>query len=184
MGLRKGFDFDVLSRLSAASCQQSWANAQCCRLVYIATALPARSVATFICRRLISTATFPLCPRQPHPPESMDLVIRRSAHRKLKPHTSSSQLPVHLPISIQPVIHPTFLLLIENNLQYLTSIFLRPNPLSHDLNRVHHISEYRIMHRRQSTRAGSLLSLGGTAAVGAFWTGEDAAGGEDQDVAV
>jgi hypothetical protein len=40
------------------------------------------------------------------------------------------------------------------------------------------------MHRRQRTGTRSLLCLGGAAAVGAFGTREDAAGSEDQDVAV
>lgn len=40
------------------------------------------------------------------------------------------------------------------------------------------------MHGGQGARAGSLLRLRGSAAVGAFGTGKDAAGGEDQHVAV
>jgi hypothetical protein len=40
------------------------------------------------------------------------------------------------------------------------------------------------MYSSQSTRARSLLGLGGTAAVGSFGTGQDAAGGEDQDMAI
>lgn len=123
-------------------------------------------------------------PTSPHPPSSTDLVFRSSAHRKLKPHTPSSQLPVNLPISIKSVIHTTLLLLIENDFQHLTPVLLRPDSLSHNLNRIHHIRQDRIMHRCQSTRAGSFLGLGGTATVGSFGTGENAAGSEDEDVAV
>ncbi len=118
------------------------------------------------------------------PPDSTSLVIRRSAHGEFEPNTPSSQLPINLSISIQPVIHTAFLLLIENDLQHLTSIFLRPHPLSHDFNRVYHIGQDRIVHRRQGTRARSFLSLRGSAAVGAFGTGKDAAGSEDQDVSI
>ncbi len=40
------------------------------------------------------------------------------------------------------------------------------------------------MHGGQSAGAGSFLGLRGAAAVGSFGTGQDAAGGEDEDVAV
>ena len=40
------------------------------------------------------------------------------------------------------------------------------------------------MHGSEGSRAGTLLGLAGAGAVGAFWTGQDAAHGEDQDMAV
>ena len=40
------------------------------------------------------------------------------------------------------------------------------------------------MHGSQGSRAGTLLGLAGARAVGSFWAGENAAHGEDQDVAV
>jgi hypothetical protein len=113
-----------------------------------------------------------------------DLVIRRSTHRKLKAHTPSSQLSINLPISVQPVIHPTLLLLIKNDLQHFTSIFLGPNPLADNLNRIDDIGQDGIMHRSQGTGARSFLSLRGPATVGAFGTGENASGSEDENVAV
>jgi hypothetical protein len=40
------------------------------------------------------------------------------------------------------------------------------------------------MHRGQGTGTGSFLGLRGSTAVGAFGTGQDASGSEDEDVAV
>lgn len=112
------------------------------------------------------------------------LVFRRSTHWKLKAHTPPRQLSVDLPIGVKPIIHTALLLLIKNNLQHLTPVLLRPDPLAHNLDRVHHIGQDRVVHGGQGARAGSFLGLRCAAAVGAFGTWEDAAGGEDEDMAV
>ena len=79
---------------------------------------------------------------------SIELIFRGRAHRKLEPHPPSGQFPVNLPISVEPIIHTTLLLFIKDDLQHFTPIFLRSYSLSHDLHRVHHICQNRIMHRR------------------------------------
>jgi hypothetical protein len=107
-----------------------------------------------------------------------------TAHWKLKPNTSARQLPVHLRIRIQPIVNSTSLLLVQHNLHHFASVLLCARPLAHNLNWVDNIRQDRIMDGGQGTRSGSFLGLAGAGAVGALWAREDAARGEDEDVAV
>jgi hypothetical protein len=111
-------------------------------------------------------------------------ILRRTAHWELKPYTPPRQLLVHLPIRIESVIHTAPLLLIQHDLQHLAPVLLRPDPLPHNLDWVHHIRQNRLMDGRECSRARTLLGLVRAAAVGAFGAREDAAGCEDEDMAV
>ena len=112
------------------------------------------------------------------------LVIRTAAQRELKAANPTGQFPIHLRVSVQSVVYTTTLLLIQHNLQHLTSILLGPQSLANNLNRVDHISEDSVVHGSEGSRAGTLLGLACAGAVGALWAGQDAAAGEEEDMAV
>jgi len=123
--------------------------------------------------RLPCSKTFP-----PH------LVLNSSTLRELKVNTTTRQLLVHLGVSIESVVHTTLLLLIEHNLQDLASILLGAQSLADNLDGVDEVGEDGIVDGGQGSGAGALLRERGARAVGALGAGENAARGEDQDVAV
>lgn len=112
------------------------------------------------------------------------LVFSRSPQRELKPDPLPRQLSIHLRVSIKPIINPSPLLLIQHHFQHLTPILPRPRPLPHNLNRVHHVSQNRIVHGGQGAAVRAFLGLRGTRAVGTFGPRENTARGEEEDVAV
>lgn len=115
---------------------------------------------------------------------SHPLVLNCSTLGELKVNTTTSQLLIHLGVSIESVIHTTLLLLIEHNLQDLASILLGAQSLAHNFDGVDEISEYGVVDGSESSGTGTFLSEGGARAVGSLGTGENTARGEDQDVAV
>jgi len=82
------------------------------------------------------------------------------------------------------VINTSLLLLIEDDLQDLAAIFLGAETLANDLNGVDEVGEDSVVDGGKCSGTGSLLSLRSTGAVGALWAGENAARGEEEDVAV
>jgi hypothetical protein len=112
------------------------------------------------------------------------LVLNSSTLRKLEVNTTTSQLFVHLGVSIESVIHTTLLLLIKNNLQDLASVLLGAQSLANDLDGIDEVREDGVVDGSESSGTGTLLGEGGARTVGALGPGEDAARGEDQDVAV
>jgi hypothetical protein len=82
------------------------------------------------------------------------------------------------------VINTTLLLLIEDNLQDLAAIFLGAKTLANDLHWVDEVGEDGVVDGGQCSRTGSLLGERGAGSVAALRAGENAAGGEDQDVTV
>lgn len=82
------------------------------------------------------------------------------------------------------MVDGVLLLLVEDDLEDLAAILLGAEALADDLDGVDEVVEDGVVDGRQGSGTGSLLGLGGARAVGALGTGEDAARGEDQDVAV
>jgi hypothetical protein len=111
-------------------------------------------------------------------------ILWRTTHREFKHHTPPRQLLIHLPIRIQSVINTTSLLLIQYNLQQFTPVLLCPNSLSHNLNRVHHIRQDRIVNSSKGSGARTFLGLVRTAAVGTLGPRENTAGREDEHMAI
>lgn len=112
------------------------------------------------------------------------LVLSSSALGELKANTTASQLLVDLRVGIKSVVNTSLLLLIENNLQDLATVFLGAETLADNLNGVDEIVEDGIVDCSECSGAGALLSEGCTGAVGSLWAGEDTARGEDQDMAI
>ncbi len=112
------------------------------------------------------------------------LILRRSSNGKLKPHPFPGQLSVHFGVRIEPVIHPSPLLLIQDDLQHFTPILARPRTLADDFHGVHDILEESVVHGGQGAGMGTFLGLRGARTGRTFGPREDAAGGEDEDVAL
>jgi hypothetical protein len=87
------------------------------------------------------------------------LVLNSTTLRELKVNTTTRQLLVHFRVRIESVINTTLLLLIEHHLQDLASILLGAQSLADNLNGENEVGEDRVV-------------------------GQNAARGEDQDVAV
>ena len=82
------------------------------------------------------------------------------------------------------MVDATTLLLVQDDLEQLTAVLLRPDALADDLDGVDEVSEDGLVDSGQSARTGALLLLGGARVDGALGAGEDAAGSDEEDVAV
>lgn len=113
----------------------------------------------------------------------MPLVLGASL-REFEVNTATSQLSVNLGVSVESVVNASFLLLVEDDLQKLATIFLGADALAGNLDGVDEVGEDSIMDGGECPGTGTLLSLRCARAVGALGTGENAARGEEEDVAV
>lgn len=119
-----------------------------------------------------------------HVVKSRRLVLSSTSLRELKGHTTASQLAVDLRVGVQAVVDTTALLLVENDLESLGTILLGAQTLADNLDGEDKIGQDGVVDSGQGTRARALLSGGVARAGGALGAGENAARGEDQDVAV
>ena len=103
---------------------------------------------------------------------------------ELEDDTPAGQPPVDLGVGIEPVVNTTTLLLVEDDLEGLGAVLLGAETLADDLDGVDEIGQDGIVDSSEGARTGALLLLGVAGAGGALGAGEDAARGEDQDVAV
>lgn len=104
--------------------------------------------------------------------------------RELKVDVLARQSLVHLSIRIQSVVNRSPLLLIKNNLQDLAVVLLGAETLTDNLDGVDKVGEDGVVHGGEGAAARTLLGLVGAAAVGSLGAGENAAGGDEEDVAV
>ena len=107
-----------------------------------------------------------------------------TALRELEVDTFASQTLVDLAVGVESVVHTTPLLLVEHDLEDLAAVLPSAHTLADNLNRVDEIREDGIVDGGECARARALLGLRGAAAVAALGARQDAAGGNDQDVAV
>ena len=111
------------------------------------------------------------------------LVLRRTLW-KFKVHALARQTLVDLAVGIEPVVDTASLLLVEDALEDLAAVLTRASALADDLNGIDEIGEDSIVDCSECARARTLLRLRCAAAVAALWARQDAAGGDDEDVAV
>jgi hypothetical protein len=104
--------------------------------------------------------------------------------RELETHSTTGQALVDLGVGVESVVDGVLLLLVEDNLQDLAAVLLGAEALADDLDGVDEVVEDGVVDSGQGSGAGSLLREGGARAVGALGTGQDAARGEDDDMAV
>lgn len=112
------------------------------------------------------------------------LVLGASGLGELKGDTAAGQLAVDLGVGVQAVVDATALLLVEDNLEGLGAVLLGAEALADDLDGVDEVGQDGVVDGGQCAGAGALLLLGVARAGGSLGAGQDAARGEDQDVAV
>jgi hypothetical protein len=103
---------------------------------------------------------------------------------ELKGDVAAGKTAVDLSIGVDTVVDASTLLLVKDNLEDLAAVLLGADALADNLNGVAEIGEDGIVDSSQSAGAGTLLLLGVARAGRALGAGQDAARGEDQDMAV
>lgn len=112
------------------------------------------------------------------------LVLGASGLGELEGDTAASKLAVDLGVGVQAVVDTATLLLVEDDLEVLGAVLLGAEALADDLDGVDEVGQDGVVDGGQSAGAGALLLLGVARAGGALGAGQDAARGQDQDVAV
>lgn len=112
------------------------------------------------------------------------LKIRGAAHGELEAADTAGEFPVDLGVSVESVVDAATLLLVQDDLEDLAAVFLGAESLADDLDRVDDVGEDGVVHGGQGSAAGTLLGLRIARAVGALGARQDAARGQDQNVAV
>lgn len=103
---------------------------------------------------------------------------------ELEDDVAASQASVNLGVGVESVVDTTTLLLVEDDLEGLAAILLGAETLANNLNGEGQVAQDSVVDGGQGARTGTLLLLGVAGAGGSLGTGQDAAGGEDQDMAI
>jgi hypothetical protein len=103
---------------------------------------------------------------------------------ELEVDTLAGQALVDLGVGIKTVVDAATLLLVEDDLEDLGVVLLGADALADDLDGVDEVGEDGVVDGGQGPGDGTLLGLGGAAAVAALGAGQDAAGSDDQHVAI
>jgi len=125
-------------------------------------------------------------PHSQHPEKTFSihpLVLGRSLG-ELERDTAASESLVNLRVGVEAVVDTTTLLLVKNDLEDLGVVLLGAEALADNLDGVDEIAEDGVVDGSQGARARALLLLGVASTGRAFGAGQDAARGEDDDVAV
>lgn len=130
----------------------------------------------------VSTAK-PL-PTPPHVCLRQHLVLGGTGLGELEDDAAAGQLAVDLGVGVEAVVDAAALLLVEDDLEGLGAVLLGAEALADDLDGEDEVGEDGVVDGGQGAAAGALLLLGVARAGGALGAGQDAARGEDQDVAV
>ena len=103
---------------------------------------------------------------------------------ELEVDTLAGEALVDLGVGVKTVVDTTTLLLVEDDLEDLGVVLLGADALADDLDGVDEVGEDGVVDGGEGPGDGTLLGLGGAAAVAALGAGQDAAGSDDQHVAV
>jgi hypothetical protein len=103
---------------------------------------------------------------------------------ELEVDTLAGQALVDLGVGVKTVVDAAALLLVEDDLEDLGVVLLGADALADDLDGVDEVGEDGVVDGGEGPGDGTLLGLGGAAAVAALGAGQDAAGGDDQNVTV
>jgi hypothetical protein len=116
-------------------------------------------------------------------PKVIRLVLG-TALGELEVDVAASEAAVDLGVSVQAVVDATTLLLVKDDLEELAAVLLGAETLADNLNGVGEVGQDGVVNSGESAGAGTLLLLGVARAGRALGAGQNAARGEDQDVAV
>ena len=119
-------------------------------------------------------------PRRPR----LTLVLRGSRLGELEGDTTAGKTAVDLGVCVQSVVNTTALLLVEDDLEHLGAVLLGAETLANDLDGVDEVSQDGVVDGSEGSRTGALLLLVVAGAGRTLGAGQDAARGQDQDVAV
>ena len=112
------------------------------------------------------------------------LVVRGGALGELKVDALASEALVDLGVGVESVVDATTLLLVENDLEDLAAVLAGAETLADNLDGVDEVGKDGVVDSGKGSRLGALLGLRAARAVGALGAGQDAAGSNDQNVAV
>lgn len=127
---------------------------------------------------------FPYLRRQSLFRYHLTLVLGRARLGELEGDTTAGEAAVDLGVGVEAVVNTTTLLLVEDDLEELGTVLLGAETLADDLDGVDEVGQDGVVDGGQSARTGALLGLGVAGAGRALGAGQDAARGQDQDVAV
>jgi hypothetical protein len=99
-------------------------------------------------------------------------------------HIGARQPLVHLLVRLHAVLHRGLLLLVQDDLEDLAAVLALQDATADDLDGVDQVGHDGLVDGLEGTRTRALLLLAVSAAVGALGSGEDAAGCDDDDMAV
>lgn len=103
---------------------------------------------------------------------------------ELEVHTLAGQALVDLRVRVEAVVNTTALLLVKQDLENLGAVLLGAHALADNFHWVDEIGEDGVVDGSERAAAWALLCLRGAAAVAALGARQDAARGDDDDVAV
>lgn len=113
-----------------------------------------------------------------------DLVLASTALWELEVDTLAREALVNLRVGVKTVVNTATLLLVEHDLQQLLAVLLGAQTLADDLNWVDEVVQDGVVDSGECSRSWALLLLQVAGAVGSLGAWQDAAGGDDEDVAV
>jgi len=118
-----------------------------------------------------------------HPSVRIHLVLGGS-DGELEVDTLAGQSLVDLRVGVEAVVNTTTLLLVKNDLEDLGAVLLGAHALANNLDGVDEVGKDGVVDSSQSARTRALLGLAGARAVAALGAGQNAAGSDNEDVAV
>lgn len=118
------------------------------------------------------------------PSRSKRLVVGRRGLGELKVDALAGEALVDLGVGVEAVVDAAALLLVEDDLEDLAAVLAGADALADNLDGVDEVVQDGVVDGGQGARAGALLRLVAARAVAALGAGQDAARGDDQDVAV
>lgn len=118
------------------------------------------------------------------PNARLHLVVGLLALRELEVDALAGEALVDLAVGVEPVVDAATLLLIENDLEDLAAVLAGTETLANNLDGEDEVGQDGVVDSSESPGLGTLLGLRSAGAVGTLGAGENAAGSNDQDVAV
>jgi hypothetical protein len=120
----------------------------------------------------------------PHGRETERLVLGGAGLGELEGDAAAGELAVDLGVGVEAVVDAAALLLVEDDLEGLVAVLLGAEALADDLDGVDEVGEDGVVDGGQGAAVGALLLLAVAGAGGALGARQDAARGQEEDVAV
>lgn len=119
----------------------------------------------------------------PQPRNQFPLVLR-ATDGKLEHDPLTGEFPINFGVGVEAEIDAAALLLVQDDLEHLAAVLAGAGALANDFDRVDDVIEDGVVDGGQGARVGPFLRLRRSRSIAAFGPREDAARGEEEDVAV